>query len=100
MELNLNLLPLPAEEQGNGMRVLDDRVHDTAEIVDIYLVRPAWQAKQSLGIWFCNAHGLVDADMKLSCSGQLTKKYMWMRNYTKFPLEPLLRYNLVKEGAR
>lgn len=76
----------------------DDRVHDTAEITEIYLVRPTWMAKQSLGIWFCNAHGLVDTDMKLSASGMLTKKLMWMRKYTMFPLEPLLRYNKTKEA--
>lgn len=91
---------LPIEDQPTGLRALDDRIHDTSEITDIYLARPTWQANQSLGVWFCNAHGLVDADLKLSASGQLTKKLMWMRNYTKFPIEPLLKYNQSKEKAK
>lgn len=78
----------------------DDRMHDTAEITELFLARPTWMAGQTLGIWFCNAHGLHDADLKLSASGALTKKYLWMRGYTRFPLEPLIAYNKTKEGAK
>lgn len=56
-------------------------------------------AKQSLGIWFCNAHGLRDTDLLLSASGSLTKKLMWMRGYTGFPIEPLIAYNKRKDGS-
>jgi hypothetical protein len=79
-------------DQGTVIQA-DDRIHDTAEITEIYLQRPQSCLNQSLGIWFCNAHGLRDGDMKLSASSLLTKKYLWMRGYTKFPLGPLLKYN-------
>jgi len=71
----------------------DDRTHDTSEIMELYLVRPQWQASMSLGIWFCNAHKLADADLKLAASGQLTKKLIWMRGYNQLKLEPLIAYN-------
>lgn len=71
----------------------DDRTHDTSEIMELYLVRPQWQAALSLGVWFCRAHKLADADLKLSASGQLTKKLIWMRGYNQLKLDPLIAFN-------
>jgi hypothetical protein len=83
-------------------RPLPVQVHDTQEIMDIYMQRPRSLTWQSLGLWFAKAHCLktkLGRGMESDALGEFgmftiqTRRFMVEHKLTHLPLEPLLAYN-------
>lgn len=70
-----------------------ENIHDTQEIMDIYLQRPVSLAGMKFGLWFCEAHELVDQDLALSITNIEARRVLVAKKYTHLSLQPLKNFN-------
>lgn len=70
-----------------------ENIHDTQEIMDIYLQRPAVLAGLKFGQWFCRAHSLEDRNLELSIANTEARRILVAKKYTHMRLQPLNDFN-------